>query len=155
MPQPKGQSASRPERLFTQFSPGCSSRPRASRSSSLGRGVGLVFLWGALSFSLSSVVFPCWFLGRNLEAWRCAVATSAVPEVRRGGCVASPCNGKVLPDSTRLLHQEHRAPTREPCNSSGIPRQYFCTQLGIEVLTQTFLSRFLWPRSDSYRSAVR
>ena len=50
VPQPKGQSASRPERLVTQPSPDYFSRPRASRSSSRGRGVGLVFLWGALSF---------------------------------------------------------------------------------------------------------
>ena len=51
VPQPEGQSASRPECLVTQPCPDCYSRPRASRSSSLGRGVGLVFLLCAPSFS--------------------------------------------------------------------------------------------------------
>ena len=51
VPQPEGQSASRPECLVTQPCPDCFSRPRASRSSSLGRGVGLVFLLCAPSFS--------------------------------------------------------------------------------------------------------
>ena len=54
VPQPEGQSASRPECLVTHPCPDCFSRPRASRSS--------------LSFScvlppslLSSFVFPCCF----------------------------------------------------------------------------------------------
>ena len=51
VPQPEGQSASRPECLATQPCPGCFLRPRASRSSSLGRGVGPVFLFLAPSFS--------------------------------------------------------------------------------------------------------
>ena len=51
VPQPEGQSASRPECLVTQPCPDCFSRPRASRSSSLGRGVGPVFLLCAPSFS--------------------------------------------------------------------------------------------------------
>ena len=50
VPQPKSQSASRPERLLTQPSI-IFFRPRASHSSSRGRSVGLVFLWFAPSFS--------------------------------------------------------------------------------------------------------
>ena len=51
VPQPEGQSASRPVCLVTHPCPGCFLRPRASRSSSLGRGVGLAFLFLAPSFS--------------------------------------------------------------------------------------------------------
>ena len=51
VPQPEGQSANRPVCLVTQPSPVSCHRPRASRSSSRGRGVGLVFLFLAPSFS--------------------------------------------------------------------------------------------------------
>ena len=118
---PEGQSASRPERLVTQPCPDCLSRPRASRSSSRGRGVGLVFLWCAPSFSsLFSrfSVLGSWELSRSR---RCAVATSAIRGVSQGGCAASPGSGKVPPDSRGQWHQEHRAPTQEPHNFSGIP----------------------------------
>ena len=49
--QPEGQCANRPVCLLTQPSPVCFHRPRASRSSSRGRDVGLVFLFLAPSFS--------------------------------------------------------------------------------------------------------
>ena len=68
VPQPEGQCASRPVCLVTQPSPVCCHRPRASRSSSHGRGVGLVFLGcSLLLFSLLSF-FSCWFPGCCLEA---------------------------------------------------------------------------------------
>ena len=51
VPQPEGQCASRPVCLLTQPSPVCYHRPRASRSSSRGRDVGLVFPLFAPSFS--------------------------------------------------------------------------------------------------------
>ena len=114
VPQPKGQSASRPERLVTQPCPDCFSRPRASRSSSRGRGVGLVFLWFAPSFSSLFFRFSVLVSGELSRSRGCAVATSAIRGVSRGGCVASPCSGKVPPTSRGQWHQEHRAPTQEP-----------------------------------------
>ena len=63
VPQPKGQSASRPERFLTLPSPVCFLRPRASRSSSRGRGVGLFFLWCAPSFSSLLSFFRAGFPG--------------------------------------------------------------------------------------------
>ena len=97
VPQPEGQSASRPVRPLTQPSPVCFYRPRASRSSSRGRGVGLVFLLCAPSFS--SLFFRFSVLVSRVLSWsrRCAVATSAIRGVSRGGCVASPCSGEVPP----------------------------------------------------------
>ena len=159
-----GATAQRPEcqqARATQRSPDCFSRTRASRSSSLGRGVGLVFLWSALSSSSLFCRFSV-LVSRELSRSReCAVATSAIRGVSRGRCAASPCGGKVPPDSRGLLHQELIAPTREACNSSGISPQYVVRSwaspyllgvLGlrappavtsaIEVLTQTFASRF-------------
>ena len=88
VPQPKGQSASRPERLLTQPCPDCFSRPPASRSSSLGRGVGLVFLWCAPSFSSLFFRFSV-LVSRELSRSRgCVVATPAIRGVSRGGCAA-------------------------------------------------------------------
>ena len=63
VPQPKGQSASRSERLVTHPCPDCFFQVAASRSSSLGRSVGLVFLLVLPPSLLSSFVFPCWFPG--------------------------------------------------------------------------------------------
>ena len=98
VPLPEGQSASRPERLVTQPCPDCFSRPRASRSSSRGRGVGLVFLWCAPSFSSLFFRFSV-LVSRELSRSKgCAVATPAIRGVSRGGCAASPCSGKVPPD---------------------------------------------------------
>ena len=85
VPLPKGQSASRPERFLTQPSPDCFSRPRASRSSSRGRGVGLVFLWCAPSSSSLFFRFSV-LVSREFSRSRgCAVATSAIRGVSRGG----------------------------------------------------------------------
>ena len=101
---PESQSASRPERLVTQPCPDCSSRPLASRPSFCGRGVGLVFLWCALPFSSLFCRFSV-LVSRELSRSRgCAVATSAIRGVSLGVCAASPCSGKVPPDSRdRLL----------------------------------------------------
>ena len=121
VPQSEGQSASRPECIVTHPSPDCFSRPRASRSSSRGRGVGLVFLWGAPSFSSLFFRFSV-LVSRELSRSRgCAVATSAIRGVSRCGCAASPCSGEVPPDSRGQWHPEHRAPTQEPRIFSGIP----------------------------------
>ena len=91
-------------------------------SSSLGRGVGLVFLWCASSFSSLFFRFSV-LVSRELSRSRgCAVAPAR--GVSRGGCAASPCSGKVPPDSRGQWHQEHRAPTQEPRNFSGISPQY-------------------------------
>ena len=73
VPQPKGQSASRPERLVTQPCPDCFSRSRASRSSSRGRGVGLVFLSCALSFLSLLSFFRAGFPG---VVWKQGVRSS-------------------------------------------------------------------------------
>ena len=85
VPQPEGQSASRPERLITQPCPDCFSRPRASRSSSLGRGVGLVFLLCAPSFSSLFCRFSVLVSRELSRSRRCAVATSAIRGVSRSG----------------------------------------------------------------------
>ena len=79
-------------------------------------------LWCAPSFSSLFFRFSV-LVSRALScSRRCAVATSAIRGVRRGGCPASPCSGKVPPDFERgQWHQEHRAPTREPRIFSGIP----------------------------------
>ena len=50
VPQPEGQSAQARAPLNPKLPLSVFYRPRASRSSSLGRGVGLVFLWYAPSF---------------------------------------------------------------------------------------------------------
>ena len=102
----------------------CSYRSRASRSSSRGRGVGPVCL--CVAPSLSSLFFRFSVLVFRVLSWsrRCAVATSAIRGVSRGGCAASPCSGKVPPDLRGQWHQEHRAPSQEPRNLSGIPLQY-------------------------------
>ena len=124
VPQPEGQSASRPERLVTQPCPDCFSRPRASRSSSRGRGrrACLSVVCSLLLFSLLSFFRA---VSQELSRSRvCAAATSAFRGVGRGGCAASPCIGKVLPDSRGQWHQEHRAPSQEPRNFSGILPQY-------------------------------
>ena len=111
----------------------CSSRPRASRSSSRGRGVGPVFRLFAPSFS--SLFFRFSVLVSQVLSWsrRCAVATSAIRGVSRDGCAASPCSGKVPPDSRGQWYQEHRAPTQEPRIFQVSP-SVFGTQLGIAVL---------------------
>ena len=98
VPQPEGQCANRPVCLVTQPSPVCCHRPRASRSSSRGRGVGLVFLFLAPSFS--SLFFRFSVLVSRGFSWSrgCAVATPAIRGVSRGGCAASPSSGKVPPD---------------------------------------------------------
>ena len=92
----------------------CSSRSRASRSSSRGRGVGPVFRLFAPSSS--SLFFRFSVLVSRVLSWsrRCALATSAIRGVSRGGCAASPCSGEVPPDLRGQWHQEHRAPTQEP-----------------------------------------
>ena len=117
---PEGQCASRPERVVTQPCLDCFSRPRASRSSSRGRGVGLVFLWCAPSFSLLSFP-PCRFPGS------CQEAGGAQQPLRPSEGLAgvfvhtSPCSGKVPPDLRGQWHQEHKAPTQVPRTFSGIP----------------------------------
>ena len=71
VPQPKGQSASRPERLVTQPCPSLS-------------------FFGVLPPPLlSSFVFPCWFPGSCLEAG-VRSSHSGHPRVSQGGCAASP-----------------------------------------------------------------
>ena len=107
---------------------------------------GVTFQWasglsfcGVLPPSLSLLsFFSAGFSGVVLKTGGAAVATSAIRGESRGGCAASPCSGKVPPDSRGQWHQEHRAPTREPCNSSGIPSPVFCTQLGIAVFIGLF-----------------
>ena len=116
-----GQSASRPERLVTHPCPDCFSRPRSSRSSSCGRGVGLVFQWCAPSFSSLFFRFSVLVPRELSRSWGCAVATPAVRGVSQGGCAAFPCSGEFPPDSRGQWHQEHRAPTQVPCIFSGIP----------------------------------
>ena len=136
VPQPKGQSGSRPERLLTQPCPDCFSRPRAS----CGRGVGLVFLWCAPFFSSLFFRFSV-LVSRELSgSRRCAVATPAIRGVSRGGSAASPCSGKVPPDSRGQWHQEHRAPTQvprilqvSPC-SAWCADGYRCTYLLVGYL---------------------
>ena len=165
MPLPEGQSASRPECLATQPFPDCFYRPQASRSSSRGRGVGLVFLWCAPSFSSLFCRFSV-LVSRELSRSRkCAVATSAIRGVSRGGCAASPCSGKVHPDSRG--QSGTKSSGRRPKNLQVSPS--VCgTQLGIvvliywwdvlglrflappavtsasEVLTQNFVARLQW-----------
>ena len=69
VPQPEGQSASRPERLLTQPCPDCFSRPPASRVPAPSGGASGLSFCGVLPPSLlSSFVFPCWFPGSCLEA---------------------------------------------------------------------------------------
>ena len=110
VPQSKGQSASRPERLVTRLF--CQA---ADVTFQLPQETGLSFC-GVLPPSLrSSSVFPCWFPGSCPEAGGCAVATPAIRGVGRGGCAASPRGQR---------HHEHRAPTQEPRNFSGISPQY-------------------------------
>ena len=128
VPQPEGQRASRPVRLVTQPSPVCFLRPRASRSSSRGRGVGPVFRLFAPSFS--SLFFRFSVLVSLGFSWSrgCAVATPAIRGVSRSGCAASPSSGKVPPDSCGQWHQGLRAPTQKPRFLSGIPsvRMQYC-----------------------------
>ena len=96
--------------LVIQPCPDCFSRPRASRSFSRMRGVSSLFCRFSVLVSL------------ELSGSRgCAAATSAIRGVSRGGCAASPCSGKVPPDSRGQWHQEPRAPSQEPRNFSGIP----------------------------------
>ena len=124
VPQPEGQSASRPERLVTQPCPLTVFPGRGRHVPAPAGGTsGLFFLWCAPSSSaLSSFVFPCWFPGSCLEAGRCAVATPAIRGVSRGGCVPHLLVAvRFPPDSKGQLHQEHRAPTQEPHIFSGIP----------------------------------
>ena len=137
---PKGQSASKPERLVTHPCPDCFSRPRASLSSSLGRGVGLVFLWCAPSFSSLFFRFSVLVSKEFSRNRSCAVATSAIRRAGQGGCAASPSISKVPPDSSGQWQHEHRAPTQEPCNSSGIP-SVFGTLL---VLPYLFIGGMFW-----------
>ena len=126
VPQFKGQSVSRPERLVTQPCPDCFSRPRASRSSSRGRCVGLVFLSCAPSFSSLFFRFSV-LISRELSGSRgCAVATSAIRGVCRGGCVASPYSGTVPPGTSGQWHQELRTPTQEPRILQVSLPQYRC-----------------------------
>ena len=115
----------------------CSSRPRASRSSSRGRGVGPVFRLFAPSFS--SLFFRFSVLVSRVLSWsrRCSVAISAIRGVSRDGCAASPCSGKVPPDSRGQWYQEHRAPTQEPRIFQVSP-SVFGTQLGIAVFVGLF-----------------
>ena len=147
-PQPKGQSASRPERLVTQPCPACFSRPRASRSSSLGSGVGRVFLWCAPSFSslfFRFSVLVSWDLSRSRE---CAVATPAIRGVRgvsRGGCAASPCSGKVPPDFERAVAPRAQGADPRTEHLFRYPFSTFAvgTRLIMAVFTDVLGLRFL------------
>ena len=78
---PAGQSASYNPTFFCLFSQAAG----ASRSSSRGRGVGLVFLWGALSFSSLFCRFSVLVSLEFSRSRGCAVATSAIRGVSRGG----------------------------------------------------------------------
>ena len=123
--QPEGQSASRPERLVTQPCPDCFSQaagvtfqlPREGRRACLS----VVLLPPPL---LSSVVFPCWFPASCLEAggarWPLRPSEGLAGVVVPHLFVAK----RFLPTSRGQWHQEHRAPTQHPCNSSGISPQY-------------------------------
>ena len=73
-----------------------------------------LLLFSLLSFFRAGFPGVVWTQG-------CAVATSAIRGVSRSGFAASPCGVQVLPDSRRLWHQEHRAPTQEPRIFSGVP----------------------------------
>ena len=125
---PAGQSASQPNLALTVFS-----GPRASRSSSLGRGVGPVFRLCAPSFSSLFCRFSVLVSREFSGSRRCAVATSSIRGVSRGGCAASPCSGKVPPDSRGQWHQELRAPTQEPSIFSGIPYTLYSFTGGISM----------------------
>ena len=130
VPQPKGQSASRLERLSTQPSADRPPRPRASRSSYRGRGIGLFFVV-SLFFRFSVLV------SRELSrSRRCAVATSTIRGVSRGGCAASPRSGKVPPDWRGQWYQEHRAPTQEPRIPQYVVRSW--------VLPYSFTGGMFW-----------
>ena len=81
--RPESQQASAPRNPTSPLS--VFLRPRASRSSSRGRGVGPVFLWCAPSFS--SLFFRFSVLVSRGFSWSrgCAVATPAIRGVSRGG----------------------------------------------------------------------
>ena len=96
-----------------------------------GRRACLSVVCSLLLFSLLSF-FRAGFSGVVLEQEVCS-ATSAIRGVSRGGCAASLCSGKVLPDSRGQWYQEHRAPTQEPRILQVSPL-VFGTLLGIAVL---------------------
>ena len=113
------QCASRPVCLATLPCPVCFSGPRASRSSSLGRGVGPVFLLSVLSFSslfCRFSVLVSWVFSRSR---RYAVATLAIRGVSRGCCVASPCSGKV-PRHKRAVALRAQGADPRTAHPSGI-----------------------------------
>ena len=128
VPQPKGQSASRPERLVTQLFPDCFFRPRASRCCSRGRGVGLVFLWCVPCFSsLFFRFFRAGFLG-VVKKQGVRSSHSGHPEGLAGVVVSHLLVAvRFPPDLRGQWRQEHRAPTQETAHPSGIPLQFPCT----------------------------
>ena len=106
VPQPDSQCANRPVCLVTQPSPVCCHRPRASRSSSRGRGVGLVFLFLAPSFS--SLFFRFSVLVSRGFSWSrgCAVATPAIRGVSRAPtCEGSGTEGSGRRPKNRVFFQ--------------------------------------------------
>ena len=109
------------ECLLTQPFPDCFSRPRASRSSSRGRGVGLVFLLCAPSFSSLFFRFSVLVSRVLSRSRRCAVATPAIRGVSRVLVPHLLVAVRFLPTSRGQWHQEHMAPTQEPSIFSGIP----------------------------------
>ena len=109
VPQPEGQSATRPECLITHPCPGCFSRLWASRSSSRGRGVGLVFLLCAPSFSSLFFRFSVLFSRVLSRSRRCAVATPAIRGVSRVVVPHLLVAVRFLPTSRGQWHHEHRS----------------------------------------------
>ena len=135
VPQPEGQSASRPECLLTQPSPVCFYRPRGVvfQLPREGRRACLSVVCSLLLFSLLSF-FPCWFPGSCLEAGECAVATPAIREVSQEWLSRNLLVAVRFPPTSRgHWHQELRAPTQEPRILQVSP-SVFSTQLGIAVL---------------------
>ena len=121
VPQPEGQSASRPECLATQPFPVCFSQaagvtfqlPREGRRACLS------VVCSLLLFSLLSF-FRAGFSG-VFQKQGCAVATSAIRGVSRGGCVASPCSGKVPPRLERAVALRAQGADPRTAHPSGIP----------------------------------
>ena len=145
---PEGQ----PERLETQPCPDCFSRSRASRSSSLGRGVGLVFLSCAPSFSSLFFRFSVLVSWSCLEAGGGAVASPAIRGVSRGGCVASPRSGKVLSQLERAVAPRAQGADPRTAHPSGIPLQYRCTFFWWDIYVLGL--RFLAPPAVTSASEV-